>query len=131
MKIWPAAAPFKMVLATSRRLLVGLLDTPGTPQQTLLRLNSAVENSLQVTVQPEDRQRNSAFGFRVRSASPARRSVVRIALPLHSAATGDRQPPRAGVSGGILCAVQPCASTVDRRAAVLPSLTLTPVLHSS
>jgi uncharacterized membrane protein len=42
----PAAAPFKMVLQRLRRLLVGLLDTPGTPQQTLLRLNSAVEDGL-------------------------------------------------------------------------------------
>ena len=42
----PAAAPFKMVLQRLRRLLAGLLDTPGTPQQTLLRLNSAVEDGL-------------------------------------------------------------------------------------
>jgi hypothetical protein len=35
-----------MMLQRLRRLLVGLLDTPGTPQQTLLRLNSAVEDGL-------------------------------------------------------------------------------------
>ena len=42
----PAAAPFKMVLQRLQRLLVGLLDTPGTPRQMLLRLNSAVEDGL-------------------------------------------------------------------------------------
>jgi hypothetical protein len=42
----PAAAPFRMVLQCLRRLLVGLLDAPGTPRLTLLRLNSAVEDGL-------------------------------------------------------------------------------------